>query len=320
MSKRNKILISIFIAVDILLVLLCVALVISPPAIFSHITFFYPQGAIALQEKNLFITTVLIMLIAVVPVYFLIFFFAWKYNANKKDGTYSPNLVSRRGSGLLLWILPAGVIFILSFINWKSTHELDPSITIASNNPPLTIEVVALQWKYLFIYPSQNIATVNFIEFPVNTPLNFELTADAPMSSFWIPQLGSQIYAMAGMQTKLNLIANQTGDFDGKNTEINGDGFSGMKFVARSASQNDFNAWVKSVKASSATLNLNVYNELAAPSQNNPSANYASVDPGLYDTIMMKNMMPMTPEQMQQMSSQGMGSMGAMGMQGMDMK
>ncbi len=148
-----------------------------------------------------------------------------------------------------LWAVPIILIASLSVLNWKSTHELDPYQPIASNAPPLTVEVVALDWKFLFIYPQQNIATVNFIEFPVNTPLNFQLTADAPMSSFWIPQLGSQIYAMPAMSTQLHLIANSTGDFRGMDTEINGAGFSGMKFAARSVSQTDFNAWVASVKS-----------------------------------------------------------------------
>ena len=122
-------------------------------------------------------------------------------------------------------------VFILAVITWKSTHALDPSLPLQSDKKPITIRVVALRWKWLFIYPEQNIATVNFIQFPIATPINFELTADGPMNSFWIPELGGQIYAMTGMQTKRHLMANAIGEFSGAAAEINGKGFSGMKFI-----------------------------------------------------------------------------------------
>ena len=177
MTKRNKILFSIFIAVDVVLVLFCVAQVASLPAVFSKMTFFHPQGSIAIQERNLFVTAVLIMLVAVIPAFFMLFFFAWKYRAgrNTDEALYVPNSHSKIIT-VFIWAIPATVIFVLSFLNWNSTHALDPSLSIASNKKPITIQVVALQWKFLFIYPEQNIATVNFIEFPVGTPLNFELT------------------------------------------------------------------------------------------------------------------------------------------------
>jgi cytochrome o ubiquinol oxidase subunit 2 len=255
------------------------------------------------------------MLIAVIPVYFFLFFFVWKYRAGKAGANYSPDMRSNFGIGFILWAIPAAIIGIIGIINWKSTHALDPYNPIASDAKPLTIEVIALPWKFLFIYPKQNIATVNFIEFPVNTPLNFELTADAPMSSFWIPQLGSQIYAMAAMSTQLHLIANTVGDFKGMDTEINGAGFSGMKFIARSATQADFNSWVKGVESSPNALSANVYNQLAAPSENNPPAYYAPVEANLYNTVMMKFMAP-APE----MQNAVVGSSPPMAMPGMDMK
>ena len=133
-----------------------------------------------------------------------------------------------------------------------------------SNTKPLTIQVVALQWKWLFIYPEQKIATVNYIQFPENTPLNFEISADAPMNSFWIPQLGGQIYAMPGMSTKLHLIANQTGTFRGCSANFSGEGFSGMTFVAKSSTQEEFDAWVAS-DHSAAALNEETYQQLAKP-------------------------------------------------------
>jgi cytochrome o ubiquinol oxidase subunit 2 len=192
----------------------------------------------------------------------------------------------------LWWILPSIIILILSVITWQKTHALDPYKPIVSENPPITIQVVALNWKWLFIYPEQNIATINFIQVPVNTPINFILTADGPMNSFWIPQLGGQMYAMSGMSTTLHLIANEEGDFAGSAAEINGEGFSGMRFITRASSQEAFDQWVMNAKASSRFLSLEEYEILAKPSQNNVPVIYAASDPGLYDTIIMKYMSP----------------------------
>ncbi|HUC31287.1 MAG TPA: COX aromatic rich motif-containing protein [Candidatus Paceibacterota bacterium] len=253
---------------------------------------FDPQGPIALQERNLIILVVLIMLVVAIPMLIALYTFAWKYRAGNKKAKYDPEHVGSVWRQLVWWVIPAVIIVAIGIIDWQSTHALDPSKPIVSNVPPLTIEVVALEWKWLFIYPAQGIATVNFIQFPVTTPIHFELTADAPMSSFWIPQLGSQIYAMAAMETQLNLEADTTGEYTGKDTEINGAGYAGMIFLAKSTSRADFNAWVASVQNSSNTLTMDSYNALAAPSQNNPPAYYSSVDKNLYDTILMKYMIP----------------------------
>jgi cytochrome o ubiquinol oxidase subunit 2 len=255
---------------------------------------FDPQGPIALQERNLIILVVLIMLIVAIPMLILLYTFAWKYRAGNKKAKYDPEHVGGAWRQLLWWAVPAVIIIAIAIIDWKSTHALDPTNAIASNMPPLTIEVVALPWKWLFIYPSQGIATVNAIEFPVNTPVHFLLTADAPMSSFWIPQLGSQIYAMDAMQTQLNLMANATGEYTGKDTEINGAGYAGMTFTADSVSQDDFNAWIASVRSSSTypALTMDAYNTLAAPSEYNPPAYYSSVADGLYASILTKYMAP----------------------------
>ncbi len=255
---------------------------------------FDPQGPIALQERNLIVLVVLIMLVVAIPMLITLFTFAWKYRAGNKKAKYEPEHVGNFFRQAIWWTIPAVVIVVIAVINWKSTHALDPTNAIASDVPPLTIQVVALQWKWLFIYPAQGIATVNFIEFPVDTPVHFELTADAPMSSFWIPELGSQIYAMAAMQTQLNLEADTIGEYTGKDTEINGAGYAGMTFEANSVSQVDFNSWVASIQQSSSTLTMDAYNTLAAPSQNNAAAYYSSYGNGLYDTILMKYMVPPT--------------------------
>ena len=255
-----------------------------------------PAGTIALQERHLIIMAVLLMLIVAIPMFIILFTFARKYRAGNTKTKHSPKLERNRLTTFAIWAIPITLIGVLSVINWTSTHALDPSKPIVSNVAPIPIQVIALRWKFLFIYPEQNIATVNFIEFPVGAPLHFELTADAPMSSFWIPQLGSQIYAMPAMSTQLNLIANETGDFRGLDTEINGIGFSGMKFIARSVSQNDFDQWVQSIQQSSTTLDLGAYNELAVPSENNPVASYASVGQGIYNNVIMKYMEPSSTE------------------------
>ncbi len=254
---------------------------------------FDPQGPIALQERNLIILAVVLMLLIAIPMLILLYTFAWKYRAGNKKAKYDPEHVGGIWRQLLWWTIPATLIVVIAVINWQSTHALDPYKPIASANPPLNVEVVALQWKWLFIYPAQGIATVNFLEFPVATPVHFSLTADAPMSSFWIPELGSQIYAMAAMQTQLSLEANSTGQYVGKDTEINGAGYAGMTFTAKSVSQSDFNAWIASVKNSSNTLTIDDYNAtLAPPSEYVAPIYYSSVDPALYDTILMKYMIP----------------------------
>ena len=251
-----------------------------------------PAGPIAEQERNIIILSVLIMLCIVVPFLVTFFIIARKYRAGNPKAKYEPDKKHGPWSEIILWVLPAIIVVVLGILTWKATHALDPYKPIDSNVPPLTIQVIALPWKWLFIYPQQGIAAINFIEFPAGTPLHFVLTADAPMSSFWIPQLGSQIYAMSGMETQLNLMADKTGQFMGEDTEINGEGYSGMKFIADSVPQETFDGWVQSTKAGSNILNMDVYNQLAQPSENNSPAFYSSVDESLYNTIVMKFMGP----------------------------
>ena len=251
-----------------------------------------PKGIIALQEYRLIILAVVLMLVAVIPVYILTFTIAWKYRAGNKKAKYSPNWDHDNKLDFIRWALPTAIIMILAIMTWKTSHQLDPFQPIPSNVKPITIQVVALQWKWLFIYPEQNIATINLVQFPLNTPVHFELTADAPMNSFWIPQLGGQMYAMAGMVTQLNLMADEVGEFDGSAAEINGRGFAGMRFVAKSTQPADFNAWVNSTQQLSSPLTFDTYNNLALPSENNPQLAYSSVDKDLYNQIIMKFMAP----------------------------
>lgn len=266
-----------------------------------------PKGTIAQQQFDLIILTSFLSLIIVIPVFALTFFIVWKYRASNTKAKYEPDWDHSRKLEAAWWLIPFALIAVLAVITWVSSHKLDPYRPIESDKKPVTIQVIALPWKWLFIYPEQNIATVNYIQFPEKTPINFELTADAPMNSFWIPQLGGQVYAMAGMTTKLHLEASDIGEYRGSSANISGEGFAGMKFTAKSTTQNDFDNWVLSTKASSAALTLPEYEKLAKPSDNNPPTHYSSSDPNLYDTVIMKYMTPgmQTPKPAQHTHTEG---------------
>ncbi|MDB5187253.1 MAG: Cytochrome o ubiquinol oxidase subunit [Candidatus Saccharibacteria bacterium] len=259
-----------------------------------HIDILNPKGLIALKEYDLLVFTTLLGFIIVLPVFVLAIFIAWRYRESNTTAKYTPNVSGNKLAEIIWWGVPIILITILSVVTWTSTHDLDPHKPLASNVKPITVQVIALDWKWLFIYPEQNIATVNLVQFPVDTPVNFVITADAPMNSFWIPQLSGQIYAMAGMTTKLHLNATETGDYKGSSANISGEGFSGMKFTARATSRADFDTWIAEVKTSPRSLTANEYSVLAAQSRNNPVTLYASSVDGLYDTILMKYMMPET--------------------------
>jgi len=251
-----------------------------------------PKGLIASKERRLIITATLLMLIVVLPVYALTFIIAWKYRASNPKATYKPDWDGHRGLETLWWAIPALIIMVLGIISWKSSHDLDPFKQLSSNVKPMTIEVIALQWKWLFIYPQQNIATVNYVQFPQATPVDFAITSDAPMNSFWIPQLGGQVYAMPGMTTHLHLIANEIGSYRGSSANISGEGFAGMKFTAKSTSRTDFNQWVHSVQGSSQVLSFSRYAQLAKPSQNNRPLYYSAPAKGLFGQTVSKYMHP----------------------------
>lgn len=253
-----------------------------------------PRGTIGEQQRKLIIFALGLSLIVVVPVYIMLFSFAWRYReGGKKKAKYSPNLAGNRWAEAVWWLIPGILITILSVVAWDSSHALDPYRPLDSNAKPLTIQVIALQWKWLFIYPAQHVASVNFFQFPVGTPLNFQVTADAPMNSFWIPQLGGQIYAMPGMSTQLHLMADRAGDYNGWSANISGDGFARMTFTARAGSQADFDAWLKRAKNSKRQLSMAAYDGLAKPGES-PVVYYSSPQPYIYDRIVMKYLVPST--------------------------
>ena len=253
-----------------------------------NIPVLHPKGAIGLQQRHLIIVCSLLMCIVVIPVLIMMFVFAWRYREGNTKSKYAPEWDKSILAECIWWGIPSIIIVILAVITWRSTHELNPFKPIVSENEPIEIQVVALDWKWLFIYPKQGIATVNFIQFPESTPLNFEISADAPMNSFWIPQLGGQIYAMPGMRTKLHLIANETGNFRGSSANISGKGFAGMAFRAVSSTEDDFHAWVQIVKESPNHLTHEEYEYLVLPSEYDPVIYYSEVEENLFDQIVMK--------------------------------
>lgn len=251
-----------------------------------------PKGAIGLEQRTLILTALGLMLIVVIPVIFMAFRFSWKYRASNKNAPYKPDSADSKKIEIIIWGIPIIIILILATITWKTTHELDPYKPIVNGTPPITIEVVSLDWKWLFIYPEQGIASVNELAFPANVPIEFKISSNSVMNSFFIPQLGGQIYAMAGMQTKLHLIANEAGTYGGISSNYSGRGFSGMKFTAIATPDEEiFNQWVAKVKQSSNTLNtIDDFNQLAKPSENNPVTYYSMVKPNLFHEIMSQFM------------------------------
>lgn len=276
----------------LILILLCAACII-PFLKGGDIAVLNPAGMIGLKQKGLILTSTWLMLIIVLPTLVLTFVIAWRYRESNKEPKYAPHWDYSFLAESIWWGVPCLIILALSILVWKSSHELDPFKPIDTDKKPLVIQAVALQWKWLFIYPEQKIASVSYVQFPEEVPLQFEITADAPMNSFWIPKLGGQIYAMPGMKTKIYLLANEKGSFRGSSANLSGKGFARMTFVAKSISQSDFDEWVQSAQSSSNKLNLNVYNELAQPSESVPETVYVLEDVDLYDQIIMKYGMPM---------------------------
>lgn len=252
-----------------------------------------PKGLIAAQQKSLFVNAILLMLIVVVPVFLFAIYVVMNYREGNTKSKYTPDWDHDIKIQLAWWALPTTIIFILCIIMWNATFKWEPHSPIQSDKKEMTIQVVALRWKWLFIYPEQGIATVNYITIPEKTPIKFVLTADeAPMNSFWVPRLGGQLYAMSGMVNRLNLIADETGVYYGSNAEISGKGFAGMRFTVKSVSQNDFDTWITSVKQSSKALTREEYKVLTQPTEDNPPVFYSSTADNLFSTIIMKYQAP----------------------------
>lgn len=248
-----------------------------------------PKGLITYQERKLFFDTLALMLIVVLPVIIMSFTFVYHYQASHRVTDYKPNWSHSYFLEALWWGIPCVIIFVLAVLTWKKTQELDPYKTIDAfdqQNKNLIIQVIALPWKWLFIYPSYGIATVNYLVIPIAQQVEYVMTADnVPMSAFFIPQIGSQLYVMAGMRGRLHLIANQLGDFDGMNTNYNGDGFSDMHFQVHVVDEQQMQQWVNQIKASPIKLDEATYNKLINPSIGDQPRFYSGAPTNLFDNV-----------------------------------
>ena len=247
-----------------------------------------PQGPIASAERLLLINSTAIMLVVVIPVIVATLAFAWWYRASNTHATRSLDESYEGRVEFVVWSIPALTVILLGGVIWLGSHQLDPRAPIPGKSDPLRVDVVALDWKWLFIYPDHGVATVNQLVIPAGTPVEFRLTSATVMNSFFVPQLGSQIYAMGGMITHLHLLADQPGEYPGFSANFSGDGFSGMRFVVKSVPAADFNAWVAQARGSGSGLDDASYAELAKPSQDVPAATYRSVEPKLFERILDK--------------------------------
>lgn len=250
-----------------------------------------PDGMIAIKERDLITTSSYLMLIVVIPVYILTLFVAWRYRAENGKGRHAPEWEHNYIAEYCWWGVPLIIVMILSALIWKSSHELNPFKPLEGEKG-IVIQAVALNWKWLFIYPEQGIATINFVQFPEKTPINFEITADAPMNSFWIPALGGQIYAMPAMKSKLHLIADKTGTFKGNSANFSGKGFAGMTFTAEVVSQESFQQWLRAGKTNLGALDIHEYERLVEPSEQNPITIYSLAEPNLFNYILDKYNVP----------------------------
>ena len=227
------------------------------------------------------------MLAVVIPVIVLTLVFAWWYRAGNKRARYRPDWEYSGRIEMVVWCIPALIVMFLGGMAWISSHALDPPAPLASSKEPLEIDVVSMDWKWLFIYPQQGIATVNELTLPVGTPIHFRLTSSSVMNSFFIPQLGSQIYTMAGMITQLNLQADESGIFGGRSVQFSGDGFSDMKFNVHAVSDQGFTEWVAAVKFQGGNLDTSGYTTLLQPSHADAPRTFAKVEPALFHHAVM---------------------------------
>ncbi|MCR3755077.1 MAG: cytochrome bo3 ubiquinol oxidase subunit 2 [Candidatus Westeberhardia cardiocondylae] len=255
----------------------------------NNIVLMNPKGNIGEEEKSLILITILVMLMIIIPVIFMKFIFCIKYRESNKISNYQPNWNKSNKIELTIWIIPIFVILFLSILTWISTHKLDPNKPIESEKKPIIIQVVSLDWKWLFIYPKYNIATINEIYFPKNIPIKFQITSNSVMNSFFIPQLGSQIYAMNGMNSTLYLISNKPGKYHGISSNFSGEGFSGMKFyVTVTKNKIEFENWIKNIKNSPNILNTENYKKLEQPTINDIPKYFSHVKLNLFHEILNK--------------------------------
>ena len=254
-----------------------------------------PSGDVAVQQRDALIESTVLMLLIIIPVIALTVFFAWRYRHSNAAARYEPDWDHSTQLELVIWSVPLLIIICLGAITWASTHLLDPyrplgrvatGQAVVREAKPLKVDVVALDWKWLFIYPDYGIATVNELAAPVNRPIEFRITASSVMNSFYIPALAGQVYAMPAMQTQLHAVINKAGVYQGFSANYSGAGFSGMHFAFHGVEDADFDKWIAAAKAGGGTLDRTAYLQLEQPSENEPVRRYASVDATLFNAIL----------------------------------
>ena len=249
-----------------------------------------PKGPIAAADRQILLNSLGIMLAIVIPVILATLGVAFWFRASNTRARYRPNFAYSGRLELLVWSIPAMTVFLVGGVAWVGSHEVSPRKPIVSTVKPLRIQVASLDWKWLFIYPDQGVASVNRLTIPVGTPISLELTSSGVMNSFFVPQLGSQIYTMAGMITRLNLQADQPGTYRGFSAQFSGEGFADMHFDADALTSEKFTQWVDGVRSAGPELNAKTYADLVKPSTAVAPFTYRSVAPGLFDKITVSEM------------------------------
>jgi cytochrome o ubiquinol oxidase subunit II len=244
-----------------------------------------PHGPVGQSERVILLDATAIMLAVVIPVIVLTLAFAWWFRAGNRRAKYKPGWEYSGRIELIIWAIPALLIAFLGGMAWISSHDLDPPKPLVSKVPPIQIEVVSLDWRWLFIYPEQGVATVNQLTVPAGVPIHFRLTSTSVMNSFFIPQLGSQIYTMPGMTTQLNLEADEAGTYKGLSAQFSGDGFSDMHFEVVATSPEQFQQWLGQTRAKGGALDKAAFDDLVKPSHASEALSYGKVDPDLFSTV-----------------------------------
>ena len=251
-----------------------------------------PEGPIAAANRTILLNSLTIMLAIVIPTIIATLAFGWWFREGNTRARYRPDFVYSGRVEMIVWSIPILVILFLGSVIWVGSHDLDPRRPIPSRTPPLEVQVVSLDWKWLFIYPQQGVASVNALILPVGVPVKFRLTSASVMNSFFVPRLGSQIYTMNGMETQLNLRADRVGQVYGQSSMYSGDGFSDMNFVVRTVPVQDFARWASGARTDGPALDARSYAMLARQSQAVPPHSYRAVQPGLFEAVVRQVLNP----------------------------
>ena len=244
-----------------------------------------PVGPVGAAEKTILINSTAIMLAIIIPTMLATVGIAWWFRAGNRKATYRPDWEYSGAIELVVWAVPVLTVMLLGGIAWIGAHQFEPSKPLASSKPPLKVDVVSMDWKWLFIYPDQGIATVNQLVVPAGTPISFRLTSATVWNAFFVPQMGSMIYTMPGMTTRLNLQADRQGVFDGQSAQFSGDGFPGMQFKVHSVAPERFAAWAQGAHGARQALDGPTYARLAEPTSYVKPMTFGAVAPGLFETI-----------------------------------